>query len=218
MRLQELEPRHYAWLATGDRCFHYGEYTSEGGYQASHTNQWILNLKKKPSAPAAQLRYKATAVDYWGRVLATALNVTNAPGRFTFVPMPGSKPAGHADYDDRMHRVANRMAAGVTGVDVRPLLVQVGERSAQHHGSRMSPTELCQTLQVDVSLMPPPLAPIVVVIDDVITMGASFAAAKNLLLPLPGVDEVIGVFLAKTVWPAPEFPVLTPEQIRELLA
>ncbi|MBA0420317.1 phosphoribosyltransferase [Stenotrophomonas maltophilia] len=218
MRLQILEPRHHTYLVTGDRCWHYGEYTSEGGYQASDTNQKILNLKKKPTVSEAQLYYKSQAIDYWGRTLARVVNLAQPEGVLTFVPMPGSKPIGHAEYDDRMLRVLRRMAAGVPNVDIRPLLVQTAERDAQHHGHRLTPDELCETLAVDSNLLNPSLARTIVVVDDVITMGASFAAAKRLLVGLPNVSEVVGVFLAKTVWPAPAFPVLTAEQIQQLLA
>lgn len=217
MRLQILEPRNHTWLKTGDRCWNYGEYTSEGGYLASDTNQLILNLKKKPTVSPAQLRYKTAAIDHWGSVLAKAINVPGTVGVLTFVPMPGSKPVGHAEYDDRMLRVLQRMAVGVPGVDVRPLLKQVGERSAQHEGTRLTPTQLCTTLAVDYSLMPPPVARTIVVVDDVITMGASFAAAKSMLAGLPNVQEVVGFFLAKTVRPAPSFTALTPAQLQQLL-
>ncbi|OFS95168.1 hypothetical protein HMPREF3113_06055 [Stenotrophomonas sp. HMSC10F06] len=218
MRLQILETRYYTHLATGDKCWHYGEYTSEGGYQASDTNQKILNLKKKPTVSEGQLYYKNQAIDYWGRTLASVINLDQTVGLRTFVPMPGSKPAGHADYDDRMLRVLKRMALGAPNVDIRPLLVQTAERDAQHHGHRLTPDELRETLAVDNSLLQPPLARSVVVVDDVITMGASFAAAKQLLIGLPNVSEVVGIFLAKTVWPAPSFPVLTAEQIQQLLS
>ncbi|WP_432592820.1 hypothetical protein [Stenotrophomonas maltophilia] len=218
MRLLILEPRYYTHLATGDQCWHYGEYTSEGGYQASDTNQKILNLKKKPTVSEGQLFYKNQAIEYWGQTLARVITPSRTIGTHTFVPMPGSKPVGHPDYDDRMLRVLRRMAQGVQNVDIRPLLVQTAERDAQHHGHRLTPDELCETLAVDDRLLNPPLAPTLVVVDDVITMGASFAAAKRLLIGLPNVSAVMGIFLAKTVRPPPAFPPLTPEQIQQLLA
>jgi len=218
MRLQILEPRYHTHLATGDRCWHYGEYTSEGGYKASDTNQKILNLKKKPNVSQNQLYYKNQAIEYWGGTLARVISLQQTVGVHTFVPMPGSKPVGHPEYDDRMLRVLRRMAAGVPGVDIRPLLVQTVEREAQHHGHRLTPDELRQTLAVDYNLLNPPLARSVVVVDDVITMGASFSAAKQMLIGLPNVSEVVGIFLAKTVWPAPAFPMLTAEQLQQLLA
>ncbi|TDB26392.1 hypothetical protein ATCM_01145 [Stenotrophomonas sp. ATCM1_4] len=218
MRLQILEPRDYTYLEAGDSCWHYGEYTSDGGYQASDTNQKILNLKKKPTVSEAQLYYKNQAIDYWGRTLAGVIDLPRTIGTSTFVPMPGSKPTGHADYDDRMLRVLRRMVLGCPEVDVRPLLIQTEEREAQHHGHRLTPDELCETLAVDHGLLDRPLARNVVVVDDVITLGASFAAAKRMLADLPRVEHVRGVFLAKAVRPPPAIPMLTPEQIRELLA
>lgn len=218
MRLQILEPRNFTYLVTGDRCWHYGDYTSEGGYGASDTNQKILNLKWKPTASEGQLYHKRQAIEYWGRTLASVINFDHAIGTLTFVPMPGSKPVGHTEYDDRMLRVLRRMALGYTGVDIRPLLVQSVERDPQHHGKRLTPDELCKTLAVDVTMLDQPLASTVVVVDDVITKGASFAAAKSLLAQLPNVSDVVGVFLAKTIWPATGFSPLSPEQMERVLA
>ncbi|KRG42331.1 hypothetical protein ARC78_09355 [Stenotrophomonas pictorum JCM 9942] len=206
MRLQKIEPRHYAWLDPNDQCLYYGDYTSGGGFEASDTNRQILNLKKKPTAKQGELYYKEKAVTYWGATLRKLLTLENTQAGYTFVPMPGSKPLGHPEYDDRMHRVLQHMRAGIQGVDVRPLLKQVKDRAAQHEGAgRMSPTDLCKTLAVDHSLIPPPVASTIVVVDDVITMGASFAAAKSMLMPLPNVTRVVGVFLAKTIWQTPDF-------------
>jgi hypothetical protein len=217
MRLQNLDSKDYQWLGPTDKCWHYGDYTSEGGYNASETNRLITNLKKKPSASANELYYKSKAVMHWGDLLRQLLGVEKLAGDLTFVPMPGSKPHGHPEFDPRMLRVLERMALGVANVDVRPVLIQTAERPPQHHGHRLSPTELAQSLGIDPAQQAVPLRSLVLVVDDVITMGASFAAAKQKLITLPGVKEVRGVFLAKTVWPQPSFQ-LTPEQIRNLLS
>ncbi len=218
MRLQNLDPKAYQWLSSTDKCWHYGEYTSEGGYNASETNRLITNLKKKPTASPNELYYKGKAIAHWGDLLRVLIGVDNFSRDLTFVPMPGSKPSGHVDFDDRMLRVLQRMALGVASPDVRPLLVQTVERQPQHHGHRLAPQELVQSLGVDPAHLVVPLRGVVFVVDDVITMGASFAAAKQKLINLPGVKEVRGLFLAKTVWPKPTFPQLTPEQIRALLS
>lgn len=218
MRLLKIDPRSYQWLEQNDQCWYYGEYTSGGGWGASETNRQILNLKKGPASSSNELYYKGLAVNYWGDSLARLITLEKTIGTCTFVPMPGSKPPGHPEYDDRMGNVLRRMAASFPGVDVRSLLMQGGERPAQHAGGgRQSPADICLTLAVDSSTMPPPLAPTLLVVDDVITMGASFAAAKRLLKDLPNVSEVCGIFLAKTVWPEPEFPPLSPEELKRLL-
>lgn len=199
-RLTLIDPSERSWLAPTDHCYHYGEYTSRGGYGASDTNNWIDNLKKKPSAPASQLTWKARAVAYWGDILRSAINLDKCGG-VTFVPIPGSKPAGHADFDNRMLRVLHHMAGGRADIDIRVALVQNGERDPQHSGTRKTPSELLESLQVDTAALTAPLRPNVYIVDDVITQGASFNAAAQLLRGAPHVEHVFGVFLAKTVWP-----------------
>jgi hypothetical protein len=203
-RLTQIEtPFH--WLTDEDRCFHFGEYTSGGGYGCSETNRWISNLKKKPTVPSPELRWKKEAIAYWVGVLRKVLPPANLSERVTIVPMPGSKPLGHTEHDLRVQQVVGKWVEGVPGIDVRAVLKQTVERPSQHENARLSPAEIIQTLSIDQSQLATPLRPVVVVVDDVLTLGASFKAAKNLLLQQPGVQKVEGLFLARTVWPADDF-------------
>lgn len=206
MRLSILDPADFKFLSGDDSCAHYGEYTSRGGFGASETNQQILNLKKSPAAPVAQLHWKAKAISYWGDVILTSagLNLGICATNVTFVPIPCSKPVGHPEYDDRMLQVMRYVAQRKPGIDVRPLLIQSEARDAQHQGSRSEPEGLAATLQLDRACLQVPLRPIVIVVDDVITRGASFSAAKSVIAGLPGVQAVHGMFLAKTVHPPVE--------------
>lgn len=194
----------FDYLTEGDACYHYGEYASDGrGYKASETNRWISNLKKKPTAPPGQLYWKEQAIAYWARILRELMPHANCQN-LTYVPMPGSKPVGHPDYDPRLQAVLARYAIGSRGIDIRPVLRQTGARAAQHEdGGRLTPQELAQGMEVDPTQLTTPLRPLVIVFDDVLTMGASFKAAQSLIQPLPGVQDVRGVFLARTVWPNP---------------
>lgn len=194
----------YEWLIQGDNCFHFGEYTSHGGYQASDTNRWIKNLKKKPTASQNELYYKGQAIGYWASVLAQLLPPAQAAGDVTFVPIPGSKPRGHADYDPRLELVLRRWVLGVDGVDIRSVLVQDAERPGQHEdGLRLTPDQIRAMWSLDGQLLASPLRSAIVVFDDVLTRGASFKAAEAMLSGLPGVQSVTGIFLARTVWPNP---------------
>jgi hypothetical protein len=194
----------FQWLQVGDVCHHFGEYTSGGGYGASDTNQWIHNLKKRPSSPAGQLYWKDQAVVYWANVLSQLISAENVAANVTFITIPGSKPVGHPDYDPHMQRVLKRWARNVPHADIRPLLVQTVERSAQHEDDcRLTPDQLKASLTVDGAQLVQPLKATVVVVDDVMTLGASFKAAQSLVAPLPGVKNVAGLFLARTVWPNP---------------
>lgn len=205
LRLAKLDHRDRSWLTATDEAWYYGEYTANGGYQASETNRWISNLKKEPTSPSGELYWKQRAIAYWGDLLRVLLPPNKTAGVVTFVPIPGSKPKGHACYDDRMLKVLQRMAQGRADIDIRQLLVQTAERPTQHHGSRATPDELLETLAVDPSGLALPPKDLIFVVDDVVTMGASFAAAKRRLSGLPGVSRVRGIFLAKTVWPTPTF-------------
>ncbi|MDU9413825.1 phosphoribosyltransferase [Pseudomonas sp. zfem005] len=218
MRASALNPSEFRFLADTDRCYHYGEYTSGGGYKASDTNRQILNLKKKPSASDYELQHKARAVVYWGKVIltSTGLNLESCSRTVTFVPMPCSKPADHPDYDDRMSRVMRYVSKQTpNGLDVRELLVQTIARQAQHSGPRSEPGDIAASLSINQELLIPPIRSTIIVVDDVITRGASFAAAKSLLEDVPGVQQVYGLFLAKTVHPPIEWPV---DPIDDLLA
>ncbi|MCX2710177.1 hypothetical protein, partial [Pseudomonas sp. DCB_BG] len=66
-------------------------------------------------------------------------------------------------------------------------------------GGRLSPAQLMQTLAVDTTQTLYPARSTVIIVDDVITRGSSFNAAKTLLRQVPGVQHVAGVFLAKTI-------------------
>ena len=203
-RLTRIEvPFH--WLVENDVCHHFGEYTSGGGYGASDTNHWISNFKKKPTVPAGELYWKGRAIEHWAKVLRELLPPDQVAQNITFVPVPGSKPQGHPEYDTRMMQLVERWARGVQGVDFRTVLIQTAMRQSQHESARQSPDEILQTLAIDRAQLTRPLHATVVVVDDVLTLGASFKAAQRLLLSLPNVRTVEGLFLARTVWNVGEF-------------
>jgi predicted amidophosphoribosyltransferase len=77
---------------------------------------------------------------------------------------------------------------------------------SQHKESkRFTPEELLSTMAIDASQVERP-RPSVILFDDVITMGASFRAMKQLIMQQLGVTKCYGVFLARTVWPNPFEP------------
>lgn len=201
MRLTKLDPSEFRFLEPEDNCYHFGEYTAGGGFRASETNQQILNLKKKPTAPEAELYWKRRAINYWANaMLGTGVFRWDACIEgVTFVPFPCSKPTSHPEYDDRMLKVLELVAKQRPGIDIRSVLVQTVAREPQHGGVRSSPAEIAALLTIDHSKLISPLKPTVIIVDDVITRGASFVAAKQHIAALAGVQSVIGVFLARTI-------------------
>lgn len=206
MRLTNLDPQDARYVLDGDNCWYFGEYTAGGGYGASETNQQIFNLKKSPNSPAHLLKWKRRAIQYWAdHILTSNLNFNYCAENVTFVPLPCSKPEGHPEHDDRMLQILRTVAGQRAGLDIRPLLFQIAARDSQHSGARATPGEIAAGLGIDQRLIPPPIRHHVIVVDDVITRGASFAAAKQLLLAQAGVTTVSGLFMAKTIHPEPDF-------------
>jgi predicted amidophosphoribosyltransferase len=208
-RLLQIDVSQYNELAPGDECFYIGEYTSHGGYGASETNRLIKNLKKEPSSSSlAELRYKNQAITFWGNKLAAHLRLASVATSVTFVPVPCSKTVEHPDYDDRMVRVMQQVASNyaVGSLDIRPVFVTTVDRASQHKGGpRLSVAELRDSMAVDGKQLLTPLRKTVIVVDDVFTQGRTFKAMQGMLQNLAGVERIAGVFLAKTVWPAPNF-------------
>lgn len=200
----QLDNDSYRYLDDGDYCYHFLEYTSGGGFKISQGNQQILNLKKRPTSSENELYYKRKAIEFWGDLLSAELNLSASALNSTFMPMPCSKPIGHQDYDDRMLKVLRRMARNTPQLDIRELLLQDRARTSQHEGERLSPEQIASYMSVNQAALVLPIKENLVVVDDVITMGASFKAAK-ILVERAGIrTQVVGLFLAKTIWPPSE--------------
>jgi len=203
VRLSEIDDsnRHdHARLHDDDNCLYLYEYTSGRDYSFSATNDLINNLKKKPTASAAQLRYKAGAITRCGRELQDALSGAWLDVA-TIVPVPCSKAVGHPDFDNRMGLVARAIRPGV---DVRNLVTQRESTTAAHEvgigGDRVTVDELLRLYQVDETLADPHPRTIGV-LDDVLTAGTHFRAMRTVLSQrFPGVP-ITGLFIARRVFP-----------------
>ncbi|WP_284449459.1 phosphoribosyltransferase [Pseudoxanthomonas mexicana] len=204
-RFEQIAP-HGTLLAEGDLAFNLLEYTSHGWREPGNTNQLIGNLQKLPTASAAELRYKQQAIQECARLIAPLLGPTAS--NWSFVPIPGSKPLGHAEFDDRLSKVlqAVQVLRPDLQLDIRPVLVTRVERDRQKQGPRLTVDELRATLAVLPS-PPPGLAENVVLFDDVFTRGTSFKAAEAALREhAPWVRNINGMFIARTIQPPPAVP------------
>ncbi len=196
-KVDALAPDHWH-LTEADECYFLGEYTAGEGFSFSPTNQLILNLKKSPDRrELAEWRYKERAI----REVAGALRAAIRPeylDRITFVPMPPSKAKTDPLYDDRMMQVLTAIRPAPP-LDVRELIVQRASTQAAHESqNRPGPEEIQMRYELVVSLAHPSPESIFVV-DDVLTTGAHFCAAKSLLTAqFPG-TPVTGIFVARRV-------------------
>jgi len=192
------------YLTAEDRCYYFYEYTAHKGFAFSKVNSFIANLKKPPSQrQEGHYRYKGVAIQEAAGLLRGVLN--KSPGLLTtatLVPIPPSKPADHPDYDDRMEQVVKEACHGLQ-IDARCLIAQDQAYEASHlqgeGGSRIKPAEL----QALYSLVAPKPRGTVILIDDVLTTGAHFVAAKAAILAEYPAAQVAGIFLARRAIPAP---------------
>ena len=202
IRLSEIDLSNigdHARLRPGDRCYFLFEYTSGKTYAFSRTNNLISNLKKKPSISSEnELYYKQQATSQAATALRQALN-PDGLAKVTLVPVPGSKMAGHPDYDPRMERVCRLIAPTA---DVRNLVVQTASTEAAHEaeqGDRITVEQLLAVYAINESLCTPtPTA--IWIMDDVLTAGTHFRAMEIVLSQRFPDVPIYGIFIARRVF------------------
>ncbi len=194
----DIERGDHFHLQAEDRCLFFGAYTSRKGFDHGETNNLISNLQKPVARKGlADYRYKEVAIDKIAAAIRAASGKAER-GEVVIVPAPPSKPRGHADYDDRIERIARRIAPTA---DVRCLLETIAPREqAKRADHRPSIEELAGTMRVVTELLSSSPAEIIL-LDDVITNGTTFKAAQRMLRPLCADIKIVGLFVARRVLP-----------------
>ena len=192
-----IRPDH-SHLTGADACYFIGEYTAYRGYAHSDTNRLIFNFKKTMDRRGrAEWRYKEQAI----RTAAAAFRRALAPkdlDRLTFVPIPPSKAKGDPLHDDRLTRMLGAIQPKPP-LDIRELIVQTESTAAVHAGDRRPAPERIEALYRIDEALTGPVRDIIAVVDDILTTGAHFRAAKSVLSArFPGV-AIIGLFIARRV-------------------
>lgn len=180
-------------------------YTVRRGFEFSQTNQLIVNLKKSPQAPSNQLYYKQNAIKQFAReVIALLRDQLDPTQSLTLVPIPPSKTRSHPEYDDRVEQVAQTVAQALPNVTNLPLLDLTADMESYHGRSdRRDPDQLYEQLQVQPTLIDR-CSGMIALLDDVLTSGAHFTAARRRILEACPAASVIGLFWAKSVSPLDE--------------
>ena len=200
-RLTEIDdlirPDHWH-LTDADVCYFIGEYTASRGYSHSNTNQLILNFKKKMNRRGRpEWCYKEQAIQMAAAAFRRALSPKDLD-RLAFVPIPPSKAKGDPLYDDRLTRMLCAIRP-VPSLDVRELIVQTVSTDAVHaRDVRPDPEAIEALYRIDETFTEP--APgIIAVVDDMLTTGAHFRAAKSVLSAHFPRASIIGLFIARRV-------------------
>jgi hypothetical protein len=204
-RLQQIDEtsvgEHFS-LAASDFCYYVWEYTAGQRYDFSPTNQLISNLKIKPTQIAVNPRrgqYKQQAINHSAAALRTLVQRSWVEQYGTLVPMPPSKIPGHADYDNRIHRLLQTAFAGFDA-DIRPMLEQVASTTADHESNDRLPHATLRGLtRIDEAHAAAAPRQNIAVVDDVLNSGKHFKVAQELLLQRFPSVPVIGIFIARCV-------------------
>ena len=187
------------WLADSDQCYYIWEYTARKGYGFSPANNFIWNLKIKPSAiekSPLRYRHKLEAIAHAGHALKTFISREFTETLATFVPIPCSKAVADPEYDNRLAKV---LASAFYGwnADVRDVLNIKHSTPADHESvERLAFNGLLAITELEGSF---DLAPrqIIVIVDDVLNSGKHFKVAQSLIRARHPSADTRGVFLAR---------------------
>jgi hypothetical protein len=198
-RIDALHRAEHHFLREEDECYFLREYTAGAGFQHGETNDLISNLKKPVDRrERPEWRYKERAIAQLAMELGAAAGEWLA-GR-TVVPLPPSRAKGDPLYDDRLLRILELVGLE-RKLDVRELIAQEQSTRAAHGSEeRLTLEELREVYRIEEGVAEPEPRG-VVLFDDLVTSGAHFRVASELLAArFPGVG-VAGLFLARRVRP-----------------
>jgi formylmethanofuran dehydrogenase subunit D len=202
VRFQSIDEKNRAdhfYITEGDECLFLYEYTSGMGYAHSETNSLISNLKKKKGAGG--YAWKGRAIASCAAVLGPAINPKWLADA-VLVPIPPSKIKADPMYDDRMTQVCKAIKSEAP-VDVRELIVQVKSTDAVHEGNRLKPDEIEANYAIDENLCGEGCPKYIGIVDDMLTAGAHFKAAKNILSKRFPKSRISGLFIARRIFSDP---------------
>lgn len=189
----ELHARQH--IDEDDKCYYFMEKEAEG-YTVSTANNLINNFKKPVDRRGrAEWAYKERAI----RIFIKDLCDLDYPHSYTIIPAPTSKPRGHEDWDDRLDKVVEGMAACKTELTLEKALDTASVLTPAHLGGSRDIDDIkSQTVWNGIGTLE---GDTVILVDDVLTTGAHFKAWKEFIMENdPRVKNVIGLFWTLHVW------------------
>lgn len=205
-KVDDLHLSDHYYLTSSDNCLFLREYIPHVGFSGGETNSLISNFKKgleRKGRP--EWRHKGRAIREIAEELANALNPEWLKIA-TLVPIPPSNSKSNPLYDDRMTQVLN-LVPEILGfnVDARELILQTVDMPAAHTSdTRPSPAEIRANYAVNETVATP-TPRVVGLFDDLLTTGAHFRAAEELLSERFTGIKIIGVFIARRIIPEVEW-------------
>ena len=169
----------------------------------------MSNFKKKLDRKGqSDWQYKAAATQQIAQAFSRfwKWGELHEQSRVALIPVPPSKARADAAYDARMYELLSAIAtkSGVN-LDIRDCLSFSGKYAASHESAaRPSPADLCEELSFSNAIGRPSKQPgLIFLFDDMLTTGAHYVAASQVLAEhFPGVP-IVGNFVARRIVPNP---------------
>lgn len=193
------------YLCEEDACFYYMQRDGRG-FDASPENDLVSNFKKDPfeyrDRPKV-LRYKANAIQSCSTYVKSFFRdrlYIFGDKQIALVPMPTSNPRNSERFDNRLDQVCRNVSSSFENISYAPIIDVKDSVTAAHRGGPRDPELLQGSLVMTGDLSPD--TDIVVLFDDVLTMGGHYSACKNLLQQnMWTTPSILGLFLALHTWP-----------------
>ena len=200
-KIDEFNHHFHHHLTGEDECYFLGEYTPGEGSEYSETNRTIIKFKRSMDRSGTpEWKYKQLKIKECADAFAIALNPFSLD-TMTFVPVPPSKMKNHELYDDRLVRMLKIVGARVGVLRISECVEQTKPlRSSRGSTYKPTPSDIIKAYEFR-NHRRTPRPTTIAIVDDVITTGAHFKAMKSILLEqYPGIN-VIGLFLARRIFP-----------------
>lgn len=182
------------------------QYASRAAFPQAETVSLIRNFKIPAKATPEQLAQKQSAIKRFANELVQLLKKQVA---WYLTWIPPSLPKGAAGYDDRLEQVARLVAARCPGIKMHEFFVRTAATGPLHKSRGIREPN---AIRADWNFTPPngfiPGVDRILVLDDVVTTGASMRAAFDIIQSALGEStQVMGIAWAMT---RADYPSLKP--------
>ena len=198
-KLMRIDPETVGHLNSDDECFYLSDYHRVADVldATKHTpTQLIRNFKKPVDRKGRpEWYYKEKAIAEVSRILEIIYKKIKVNEGIVFCHIPTSKMIGTPDYDDRFEMVHKKLKAKIPSLNfLQPLHIKQAKNQL-HHGGCRDINDIKDNYQWQADF--PTNTALLIVLDDVITTGATFRAFKDTVLEYIPECRVIGLFIAK---------------------
>lgn len=206
-KIDEILLAEHSYLEPTDYCYFIGEYAGRQGFKYKNPHQAIDDMNdviqnfKKPMDRKGlpEWYFKEREISKIAAWLIS-INCWEKLSNATWVPIPPSKIITDPQYDDRLWQVLLKMKEKERSLDIRKLLLTRYSREAAHNPGTSRPTmndHLYNFVFDSSQKSPQPKA--IILFDDIITSGASFKAAQQIIQTEFPALCIIGLFVARTI-------------------